>query len=339
MILKSYEIQKNISNFSKYNLLLLYGENDGLKKDIKELFKVNLNKLNKKIEILSLYEDDIIANKENLYDLVFSGSLFSDQKVIMINNGTDKIFSTIEDILPKFPENIFLIILSNILEKKSKLRKFFEINNSTLCIPCYLDGERDLRMIAIDELKKNKINLSNESIGLLIEKSNKDRNNLRNEIEKIKMFSHNQKNLDINDIKSIINFSGEYKSDELINECLCGNILQYKKILSELYSNSVNQIFLLRVLGNKIQRLLNMKELESKHNNLDSLLNASKPPIFWKEKPLVRKQLAIWNLKNLKKIIEEINNTEILCKKNPKISKVISFSLFSKICKDANNYS
>ena len=125
-----------------------------------------------------------------------------------------------------------------------------------------MDNDKDLEIIAKAELKKNNINLSRELVNLLIEKSNNDRNNLKNEIEKIKSFSLNKKKIEIDEIKSIINFSGEYKSDILINECLCGNILQYKKILSELYINTVNQIFLLRILGNKIQRLLNMKKLE-----------------------------------------------------------------------------
>ena len=174
---------------------------------------------------------------------------------------------------------------------------------------------------------------------MLIEKSNGDRNNLMNEIEKIKSFALNKKNLEIDDIKPIINFSGEYKSDSFINECLCGNIFQYKKILLELYTNTVNQIFLLRVLSNKIQRLLTIKKLESKYKNLDSLLNETKPPVFWKEKPLVKKQLTIWSLNDLKKTILEINDTEILCKKNPQISKIIFFNFFNKLCKKANNYS
>ena len=129
-------------------------------------------------------------------------------------------------------------------------------NKKTICIPCYLDSEKDLGIIAHSELRKNNISLSREAINLLIEKSNSDRNNLRNEIEKIKFYSLNKKKLELNEIKSLINFSGDYKSDILINECLCGNISQYKKIISELYVNTVSQILLLRILGNKVQRLL-----------------------------------------------------------------------------------
>ena len=82
-----------------------------------------------------------------------------------------------------------------------------------------------------------------------------------------------------------------------------------------------------------------MKKIEQEYNSLDSLLNAIKPPIFWKEKPMVKKQLTIWNLNDLKMTISEINDTEILCKKNPQISKIIFFNFFTKICKKANNYS
>ena len=280
-----------------------------------------------------------MENKDNFYNTIYSGSLFSNSKIITIYNGTDKITEQIEDITNKKQENIFIIIFADVLEKKSKLRNFFEKNTKTLCIPCYLDSPKDLEKIALEELKKNNISLSQECINLLVEKSNNDRNNLRNETKKIKTFAINKKSVNINELTLLINFTGNYKSDRLINECLCGNIMEYKKILSELYTNTINQIFLLRILSNKIQRLFKMKKNENDYNNIDNLLDAAKPPIFWKEKPLVKKQLSIWNLQELNVIINQINNTELLCKKNPQISQVIFFNFFTKLCKKANNYS
>jgi len=339
MIIKSYEVQKNKSNLSKYNFFLLYGENLGLKKDIRKFIKTGIEQGSNNAEILFLYEDEILDDEENYYNLIYTGSLFSNKKIITIYEATDKIIKKISDIYDKYPENVFLIIFSGILEKRSKLRNFFEANKKAICIPCYLDSEKDLEVIAQLELKKNNIMLSQEAINLLIEKSNSDRNNLRNEIGKIHSYSLNKKKLELTDIISLINFSGDYKSDIFINECLCGNITQYKKIISELYVNTVNQILLLRILSNKIQRLIKIKAKENKSNNVDNLINAIKPTVFWKEKPLLKKQLSIWSLNNLKKIIDEINNIELLCKKNPQISKVIFFNFFSKICKKANNFS
>ena len=339
MIIKSYEVKKEKLSFLKHNLFLLYGENFGLKKDINEFIKKILKEKNNNIETLSIYENEILDNDESFYNLVYSGSLFSDKKIITIYEATDKIFEKISEIYEKYPENVFLIIYSEILEKKSKLRNFFETKKKTICIPCYLDSEKDLQIIAQSEFKKKNIFISREAMNLLIERSNADRNNLRNEIEKIKSYSINKKKLELHEIESLTNFTGNYKSDGLVNECLCGNIIQYKKIISELYINTINQVVLLRILSSKIQRLLKIKEQESRSNSLDSLINTSKPAIFWKEKPLVKKQLSIWSLDDLKKIISEINNTELLCKKNPQISKIIFINFFSEICKKANNYS
>ena len=314
MIIKSYEVKKNKSNFEKNNFILLYGENLGLKKDINKFIINEIKQKDNNIEIINLFENEIIDDKEeNFINLIYSGSLFSQKKIIIINETTDKIIKKISDIYEKYPKDTLLIFLSGILEKKSKLRDFFEKNKKTICIPCYLDNEKDLEIIALLELKKNNIILSREAINLLIEKSNLDRNNLKNEIEKIKSYSINKKNIELDEIKLLINFSGEYKSDILVNECLSGNVTQYKKILSELYINTVNQILVLRILSSKVHRLLNIKAQKNHSNTLDTLINNSRPLIFWKERPLVKKQLSIWNFKDLKKIIADINDTEFMC--------------------------
>jgi len=193
MIIKSYEIQKNKSNWLKYNFFLLYGENLGLKKDIRKFIKTSVENKNNNTEILFLYESEILNNDENFYSFIYSGSLFSNKKIITIYEATDKIIKKITDIYDKYPENVFLIIFSGILEKKSKLRNFFETNKKTICIPCYLDSEKDLVIIAQSELKKRNVMLSQEAINLLIDKSNSDRNNLRNEIEKISSYSLSKK--------------------------------------------------------------------------------------------------------------------------------------------------
>lgn len=339
MIIKSYEILKNSNKFKDFNFFLLYGENEGLKKDIKKKIEEITNQKKTDLEFTTFYEKDIIENNENFYNSIYSGSLFSITKVIVVYDASDKLTNLLEDIVEKRPKNLFVIFFSNILEKRSKLRKIFETNNDIVCIPCYLDNIKDLEIIARYEFKKNNIHVSQEIINLLIEKSNSDRNNLRNEIEKIQSFSLNKKKIEIDEIKTIINFSGEIKSDSLINECLSGNISEYKKIVAELYTNSINQIFLFRILNNKIQKLLKMKKNEKEYDNLDALINSTKPPIFWKEKSTIKKQLTIWNLTELKKIVLESNNTELLCKKNPQVSNVIFFNFFTRLCAKASNSS
>lgn len=339
MIIKNYEISKNIANFSKNNFYLLYGENFGLKKDIKEIIKSSIKKDKNNVEIIQIYENEITENEENFYNLAYSGSLFGDKKIIIISEASDKIIEKIINVHEKNIKDIFFILFAENLDKKSKLRKHFENDNNSICIPCYPDNERDLINVATIELKKNNISLSREALNILVEKSNSDRNNLRNEIEKIISFASNKKKIELDELSSLINFSGDYRSETLVNECLCGNTQQYKKIVSELYTNTISQILLLRILANKVQRLLKIKGQETNSNNIESIINNLRPLIFWKEKPLIKKQLSIWSLKDLKKIIIKINSIELLCKKNPNASKAIFFGFFLEICTKANNFS
>ena len=148
MILKSYEIQKNKLSIIKNNFFLLYGENLGLKKDIKNFITNEIKQKNNSIEILSLYENEIINNEDNFFNLIYSGSLFSKKKIITIYESTDKIIDIIRDTYKKSSEDIYLIFFSNVLDKKTKLRIFFEKEKKLVCVPCYLDNEIDLPTIA-----------------------------------------------------------------------------------------------------------------------------------------------------------------------------------------------
>ena len=92
MISKSYEIQKNISNFIKYSFFLLYGENFGIKKEIKECITKKIGNVGSNLEIISLYENDLLENEDDFFSTAYSGSLFGNTKIIIINNCSDKIF-------------------------------------------------------------------------------------------------------------------------------------------------------------------------------------------------------------------------------------------------------
>ena len=338
MILKSYEIEKTSFSFKNKKVFLIYGENLGLKKNIKFLIKESIDK-NSNYESANLHEDDILKDQNIFYDFIYSGSLFTTQKILFINNCTDKLLKYIEDIIIKFPEDITLVLTSNLLEKKSKLRNFFEEKENLFCIPCYFDTEKNLQIIAQKKFYNSKKNISNESLNLIIRKSGGDRDYLLNEIEKILLFAENKERIEYDEVKNLISSANEIKSDNLINTCLCGNLEEFKKYFSELYINSSNQILILKILSNKIQRLIKIKEKNENAQNLDFLINNLRPSIFWKEKPLLKIQLGLWNLKNLKNKILELNKIEFLCKKNPKSSSIILSNFLIDTCRSISSYS
>jgi len=310
MIIKSFEVEKIKS--IKNNLILLYGSNQGHKSQIiKELFEKSFNG-----EISRFDENEILNNYEEFISSLINKSLFEDYKLIIISRVSEKIIKLINEILERNIVKIKIIINSDNLDKKSKLRNLFEKNKELICIPFYEDNEKNLSSIAFNFFRQKKIKVSQEIVNLLIGRSRGDRGNLINELNKIENLSITKKNIDIDDVLKLTNLSENYSVFELAENYLAKNKKQVSKILNE--NNFANDecILILRTILNRSKRLLKLKESQNETGNIDLTISSFKPPIFWKEKDAVKKQIQSWSNDEVKKIIYKINDLEILIKKN-----------------------
>jgi DNA polymerase-3 subunit delta len=337
MLIKSYEILKKDLNF--LNSFLIYGENTGLKQDtVKSLIELK-EKKNIKYKQFKFEEEEIIKNQNDFFNLIFSGSLFDKKKAIFVNRTTDRLFNLISEISKKDIKDILIFFEADQLEKKSKIRNLFEKDNNLVCIACYQDNNFDLIKVINDEIKQTKIKLSTESINLLIERASGDRNNLRNEVNKLKSFALNKQMVSYDQVKKLTNMVGNYQNDYIVNICLNGDKKKLNKILRENNFSFEDFLILLKIFSKKIHRLLKIKIFNRLEKNLDQIFNQIKPPIFWKEKEDVKKQVRLWNEKKLNLIIKKINEIELNCKKNHELSTNITLDFLSAVCNEVNNYS
>ena len=337
MLIKSYEILKKDLNF--LNSFLIYGENTGLKQDIvKSVIKLK-EKKNIKYKQFKFEEEEIIKNQNDFFNLIFSGSLFDKKKVIFVSRTTDRLFNLVSEISKKDIKDILIFFEADQLEKKSKIRNLFEKDKNLICIACYQDNNFDLIKIINDEIKQTKIKLSTESINLLIERASGDRNNLRNEVSKLKSFALNKQIVSYDQVKELTNMVGNYQNDYIVNICLNGDKKKLNKILRENNFSFEDFLILLKIFSKKIHRLLKIKIFNRLEKNLDQIFNQIRPPIFWKEKEDVKKQVRLWNEKKLNLIIKKINEIELNCKKNHELSTNITLDFLSTVCNEVNNYS
>ena len=310
MIIKSFEIDK--IKLTKNNPILLYGSNQGHKNQvIKELFVKVFNG-----QISRLDESEILNNYEEFISSLINKSLFEDHKLIIVSRTSEKIIKLVNEILERKVENIKIILNSDNLEKKSKLRALFEKEKNLTCIPFYEDNEKNLSSLAQTFFRNKKIKVSQEIINVLVGRSRGDRANLFNELNKIEILSITKKNIDLDDVLKLTNLSENYSVFELVENYLAKNKRQVSKILNE--NNFANEecILILRTILNRSKRLLKLKESENEKGNIDLTISSFKPPIFWKEKDLVKKQIQSWSRNEVKKIIYRVNDLEILIKKN-----------------------
>ena len=310
MIIKSFEIDK--IKLTKNNPIVLYGSNQGHKNQvIKELFVKVFNG-----QISRLDESEILNNYEEFISSLINKSLFEDHKLIIVSRTSEKIIKLVNEILERKVENIKIILNSDNLEKKSKLRALFEKEKNLTCIPFYEDNEKNLSSLAQTFFRNKKIKVSQEIINVLVGRSRGDRANLFNELNKIEILSITKKNIDLDDVLKLTNLSENYSVFELVENYLAKNKRQVSKILNE--NNFANDecILILRTILNRSKRLLKLKESENETGNIDLTISSFKPPIFWKEKDIVKKQIQSWSRNEVKKIIYRVNDLEILIKKN-----------------------
>ena len=310
MIIKSFEISK--INFNKNNFYLLYGENEGYKNEV-------IKKYFEKIYPNSIYrhdENQILDDKDKFLNGLLSKSFFDIKKLIIISRVSDKIVDLIEEIISKNIKDITIILSAKILEKKSKLRNFFEKEKKIICVPFYADSNQTLNSIALKFFKEKKISISQQTINLLIERCRGNRENLNNELEKIENFSKSEKKINSDDILKLTNLAENYNATELTDNCLAKNIKKTTNILNENHYSTEDCILITRTLLIKAKRLLKIQEEINSNKNIEEVVANFKPPIFWKDKEIVKKQIANWPLKKVKDMITNINNIELLIKKN-----------------------
>jgi len=310
MIIKSFELDK--INVKSSNFYLFYGENEGYKNEaIEKIFNINISK-----NIYRYEEKEILNNFESFFESIQSKSFFEKEKLIIISRVSDKIKNIIEEIIEKNIEDIKIVLNSGILEKKSKLRSLFEKNKNIICVPFYADSNQTLSKIINNFFKEKKIITSQEKINLLIDRCRGNRQNLRNELDKIDSFIKNKKNINIDQIMKLTNLAENYNVSELIDSYLASNFKKTITILNENNFSIEDCMLITRTLLAKSKRLYKLLLEINNNKSIEEAISSFKPPIFWKDKEIVKQQINNWSLSRTENLIYKTNELELLIKKN-----------------------
>ena len=310
MIIKSFELNK--INVKSINFYLFYGENEGYKNEsIEKIFNINISK-----NIYRYEEKEILNNFETFYESIQSKSLFEKEKLIIVSRVSDKIKNIIEEIIEKNIDDIKIVLNSGILEKKSKLRSLFEKNKNTICIPFYADTDQTLSKITNNFFREKKIIVSQEKINLLVNRCRGSRQNLKNELDKIDNFINNKKNINIDQIIKLTNLAENYNVSELIDSYLAANFKKTVNILNENNFSIEDCMLITRTLLLKTKRLYELLKEINNNKSIEEAISSFKPPIFWKDKEIVKEQIKNWSLNRVENLIYKTNELELLIKKN-----------------------
>ena len=307
MILKYFNLNNKILEQSSF--FLLFGSNAGLKNEI-------IKKIIKDNQIFTYHEDEILSDVSIFFENITTKSFFETNKNIIIKKSTDKILKTIEQIIDKKLDDITIILEADNLEKKSKLRSFFEKEKNLISIPFYPDNVQTLLRLAKDFLDQKNISISYSDINNIVNKSRGDRENLFNELKKIENYHKNGKKITTEIVSKLTNTIENYSISELVDNCLSKNRKKTIDILNENNFNSEDCIVITRTFLNKAKKILILSTNYQTNKNIDLTISSARPPIFWKDKDIIKQQIFKWPPKKIKKLIYETSEIELLVKKN-----------------------
>jgi DNA polymerase-3 subunit delta len=304
---------------SDINFFLFYGVNEGQKEEvIEKIIKNNTSK-----NLYNYEESEILVNPENFKESVYNHSFFENGKLIIVNRVTDKLLNVICEIIEKKIDDVKIILKSGLLERQSKLRKFFEKNNELIITPFYSDNLSSLVNLAKDFVLKNKLKISSKNINFIIEKTNGNRIALKTELEKILLYYKRNFSINFSEINKLVNNTESIEISELTDQYLLKNKKKIFQIINENIFYNEENISIIKNFIFKLKRLKKLKIEIDRGKSIDQVLSNHRPIIFWKDKDILKQQLQIWSIKDLKSKLIEVNNLELFIKNNLQISNQI----------------
>jgi len=338
MIIKEFQLSEVIKSGSLPQFLLIYGPNEGLIRD--DILKITQSfRQKKETDEITINGKAVDENQNIIDEEIRSFSLFSEQKIIHLENIKDKHLQFFEN--TNFKSNkVLVIIKSENLNKNSKIRNFFEKHKEYAAIPCYEDDVRSTMNLISQFQSDHKIRFNSDIKNYLIQNLSTDRLISKNELEKILLVISHKENEQIKfeDIQAILNDSSS-NSLNIINEyVMYGKVNQVSKNLYRIFDEGTNAVAIIRSLLNYLVRLHKTQIEIKKTGNFDEAIKQLKPAVFWKDKDNFRNHCSKWPTKEILRYIKRLLEAEYMCKTQSSLNNEICEKYVLSVAKKGEIY-
>ena len=307
MLVKSFLLESDINIINKYKSILIYGENEGLKKNILQKIK----RLND-IEIIDLTNEEI--DKSDMFRTQSTNlSLFNKKRIILVTNPKESFLDHVKDFLNN-NNDIKLVIISELLSKKSNIRNFYETEKNIIIVPCYNDTQVTLSNIIRKELSHLN-GLTPSMINQILEKTGNERIKVDEEINKIKLYFLDKKVTE-DELEKLLNYNLEINFNELVSDILLKNIAKINSKFDKLDISREEVFLFFGILINQLDKIKFILLNAQQKQITQSVLTKLNIKIFWKEQITFLAICNKLNLSTVEKMQTICFTNEILLKKN-----------------------
>ena len=300
---------KNLAAF------LVFGPDSGLVRERAEiLMKTVVADLNDAFRVADLDESTLTSDPARLSDEAAAISMLGGRRVVRVRGAGNAIAKLFESFLEDPSGDALIVVEGGDLAKGAGLRKAFEEAGNAAAIPCYPDSARDLFEVVRSGLKAEGLAIAPDALEDAVSRLGSDRGVTRRELEKLALYAHGRKSVSLEDVRAVLGDEAEARVEEAIDAAGNGDIVKLDLALERLWIAGTSPVQVVRQAMSHFQRLLLVSVESKRGESIDGAMRKLRPTVHFARATSFRNQAQRWNDAVLGEVLDQLLDTEALCK-------------------------
>ena len=326
MKVKAHEVEGWIAKLKAKSapaLVLVYGpDNGGVHETVKSLRHAFLGKDYDPLQYVQLDESALTGQAGLLADEAAAMPMFGDTKLVHVTGGNAAVGAAVNYYLKALDADApsLVVIEADNLRPAAALRKAAEADKRAMALPCYALEARDIGRLIRQVLEQENYRIEAQAMDLLTARLATDRGIIKRELERLVLYKGVRDKAEAagmvtgDDVEAALGDRTQGDYDRLIDSVALGRLDEADRALARLEAAGTSAAGALAVARMHFQTLhlaLGQMETGTAQNRA---LSTFRPPLHFRRKPLVERQIEIWSSAKCARALEILNAAETACR-------------------------
>lgn len=336
-ILKGAEIDRFVAAPDPARpVILVYGPDGGL---VSERARAIAGKIATDLDdpftVTRLDGDTLASDPARLADEAGTLPMFGGRRLIWVKAGEKPIAAAIVPLLASPPVGAAILIEAGDLKKTAPLRTDAERSGAAAVIPCYSDGEADLKRLIADEARQAGLQVDPQAVTLLVQMLGGDRAASRAEIRKICLYCHGQAAITPADVEAVAGESLTLGVDAIVDAALGGQPDELDRLLLRAEGAGIAVPQIISATTRHAMSLHKARLAVESGTSARSAAERFEPPVFFRRKVAVERQIGLWTAERLHRIIVRLAEVGFEARARASIAPTLAGRLLMSIATTA----
>lgn len=312
MIFKALQVENFIKKADeKIKAILVFGPNDGLVLDsVKRIARSICSDLNDAFRVADLSGESVLEDVGKLYAEYNGQSLMGGRRVVIVREISNQLTKEIRKMLDDSKSDNLLLMYASNFNKKSSLVQLAESSDDMACYACYEDKNADV----YNMLKVSGLTFNPDAIEFLCSRLSNDRMINMSEIEKLKTYMGEAKNVTTDIIAKVISDQSNSSAENICYAAMGGDKNSAVKLYAKYAAEGNDSVSLMKAMERHVIKLLDCAAKVEKGNSIEKVVSSLTPKLMYYREEAFKSQLRKWSRDKIFSVLDLLYDAEKSCK-------------------------